>query len=184
MWTQDDDDEDTPVRRAPYVDGAWGRTANPNTADGELQNLAAFGDGLARLSGTRRTAARVVVWLILIGTVLTVVYGILGGTPLYLEQWDDNASRRANLLRLFADPALLRSIVGLGNGGSCYLLSVWRTPDDARRLLDSDWASAVHRRYGERYWGNEWTPESEFGNWDGLRLRGEQRRVPHGRSGT
>lgn len=78
MWTQDDDDEDAPVRRAPYVDGAWGRTANPNTADGELQNLAAFGDGLARLSGTRRSAAKVVVWLILIGTVLTVVYGILG----------------------------------------------------------------------------------------------------------
>lgn len=34
-----------------------------------------------------------------------VVYGILGGTPIYLEQWDARASRRANLLRLFADPA-------------------------------------------------------------------------------
>lgn len=30
-----------------------------------------------------------------------VVYGILGGTPLYLEQWDPRASRRLNLLRLF-----------------------------------------------------------------------------------
>jgi len=34
-----------------------------------------------------------------------VVYGILGGTPLYLDQWDVNESRRANLLRLFGDPA-------------------------------------------------------------------------------
>lgn len=34
-----------------------------------------------------------------------VVYGILGGTPLYLDQWDSAASRRANLLRLFGTPA-------------------------------------------------------------------------------
>lgn len=81
--------------------------------------------------------------------------------------------------RLFADPALLRSVVGLGSGGSCYLLSVWRTPQDAARMLDSDWAAGIHRRYGELYWANEWIPENEFGNWDGLRLRGDQRRVPH-----
>lgn len=62
----------------PYVDGAWGRTANPNTADGELQNLAAFGSGLARLSGPRRTAAKAVVWLLLLGVALTVIYGVLG----------------------------------------------------------------------------------------------------------
>lgn len=34
-----------------------------------------------------------------------VVYGILGGTPLYLDQWEPRASRRANLLRLFGTPA-------------------------------------------------------------------------------
>ncbi|MGK2851938.1 MAG: ATP-binding protein [Candidatus Limnocylindrales bacterium] len=34
-----------------------------------------------------------------------VVYGILGGTPLYLAQWDANESLRANLLRLFGHPA-------------------------------------------------------------------------------
>ncbi|CAN5753930.1 ATP-binding protein [soil metagenome] len=34
-----------------------------------------------------------------------VVYGILGGTPLYLGLWDPGASRRANLLRLFGSPA-------------------------------------------------------------------------------
>jgi hypothetical protein len=79
MWTQErDDDEDEPRPRAPYVDGAWGRTANPNTADGELQNLAAFGAGLARLTGPRRTAAKIVIWLILIGVALSIIYGIVG----------------------------------------------------------------------------------------------------------
>ena len=32
------------------------------------------------------------------------VYGILGGTPLYLEQWNQTISIRENLLELFADP--------------------------------------------------------------------------------
>ena len=59
MWTDEAYEDDEPVVRSPYVDGAWGRTANPNTVDGELQNLAAFGDGLARLSGPQRTAAKV-----------------------------------------------------------------------------------------------------------------------------
>lgn len=79
MWTTDrDDGDDEPQHPAPYVDGAWGRTANPNTVDGELQNLAAFGNGLARLSGPRRVAAKAVVWLLLLGVVLTVIYGVLG----------------------------------------------------------------------------------------------------------
>ena len=79
MWTQErDDDGEEPPGHAPYVDGAWGRTANPNTADGELQNLAAFSAGLVRLTGPRRTAAKVVVWLILIGTALTIIYGVFG----------------------------------------------------------------------------------------------------------
>ncbi len=75
---RDDDADEPPQRSAPYVDGAWGRTANPNTADGELQNLAAFGAGLTRLSGPRRTAAKVVVLLILIGTALAIGYGVVG----------------------------------------------------------------------------------------------------------
>jgi hypothetical protein len=80
VWTDehDVDDEDEPFRRSPYIDGAWGRTANPNTADGELQNLAAFGAGLARMTGPRRIAAKTVVWLILIGTALTIIYGAIG----------------------------------------------------------------------------------------------------------
>jgi hypothetical protein len=76
VWTDERDDEDEPVDSRPYVDGAWGRTANPNTVDGELQNLAAFGDGLVRLSGTRRLGAKVVVWLILIATTATVLVGV------------------------------------------------------------------------------------------------------------
>ena len=75
-----DDDGETgdPAWASPYIDGAWGRTANPNTVDGELQNLAAFGNGLVRLKGRRRTAAHLVVWLILIGLVASLVFGILG----------------------------------------------------------------------------------------------------------
>lgn len=34
-----------------------------------------------------------------------VVYGVLGGTPLYLKEWKQHQSRRQNLLRLFGDPA-------------------------------------------------------------------------------
>ena len=41
----DDGDAGDPAWASPYIDGAWGRTANPNTVDGELQNLAAFGSG-------------------------------------------------------------------------------------------------------------------------------------------
>ena len=73
-----DEPEDDPSWASPYVDGAWHRTANPNTVDGELQNLAAFGNGLVRLTGPKRTAAQVVVWLILISTSATIVYGIIG----------------------------------------------------------------------------------------------------------
>ena len=78
METDERWDEDEPENPARYVDGAWGRTANPNTADGELQNIAAFGSGLTRLSGPRRRAAKLVVWLILLGFSVTIVYGILG----------------------------------------------------------------------------------------------------------
>ena len=75
--TYDEDDDFPPPRAAPYVDGAWGRTANPNTADGELQNMAAFGAGLARLSGPRRTTAKVIVWLILLGFATAIIFGVV-----------------------------------------------------------------------------------------------------------
>jgi hypothetical protein len=74
----DDDEPVEPPWHAPGVDGAWLRTANPNTADGELQNIAAFSSGLARLSGPRRTAAKAVVWLVLIGICVTIAFGVVG----------------------------------------------------------------------------------------------------------
>jgi hypothetical protein len=74
---EDDDDGDDDPRR-PVPDGAWGRTANPNTVDGELQNLAAFTSGFARLDGPKRTAAKAVVWLILLGIAVVIGYGIVG----------------------------------------------------------------------------------------------------------
>jgi hypothetical protein len=70
--------DDEPARPSVYVDGAWGRTANPNTVDGELQNLAAFGSGFTRLSGPRRHAARIVVWLLLLPFLLGIAYGLAG----------------------------------------------------------------------------------------------------------
>lgn len=73
-----DDDPADPSWASPHVDGAWLRTANPNTVDGELQNLAAFGTGLTKLTGRRRTLARFVVWLILVGVGLTIIYGAIG----------------------------------------------------------------------------------------------------------
>ncbi len=78
MRAEELEDWDEPPWHNPYTDGAWGRTANPNTVDGELQNLAAFGSGLSRLSGRKRTVAKIVVWLLLIGTALTIIYGMLG----------------------------------------------------------------------------------------------------------
>jgi hypothetical protein len=72
------DDDEEPPRRGLEPDFAWGRTANPNTADGELQNLAAFGAGLSRLTGRRRQVVTLVVWLILLGFVLTAIFGALG----------------------------------------------------------------------------------------------------------
>ena len=68
---------DEPPWHRPGADGAWGRTANPNTADGELQNIAAFSSGLTRLTGPRRIAAQAVVWLILTGIVLAIVVSVV-----------------------------------------------------------------------------------------------------------
>jgi hypothetical protein len=75
----DEGSKEEPDRpRRPEPDFAWGRTANPNTADGELQNIAAFGAGLTRLSGPRRVAAVIVVCLVLAGFAVAAIYGIIG----------------------------------------------------------------------------------------------------------
>ncbi|TAM86442.1 MAG: hypothetical protein EPN43_10505 [Jatrophihabitans sp.] len=72
------DEPGDPSWASPIVDGAWLRSANPNTADGELQNIAAFGSGLTRLTGGRRTAARVIVWLILAGLAISAIVSAFG----------------------------------------------------------------------------------------------------------
>jgi hypothetical protein len=72
MW------EDDPPSPSHYVDGAWGRTANPNSVDGELQNIAAFGAGLTRLSGPRRSAVQLVVLLILLGFAVGIGMTVVG----------------------------------------------------------------------------------------------------------
>jgi hypothetical protein len=74
-WSEEDPDDEPD---GPVPDGAWGRTYNPNTVDGELQNLAAFTSGFSRLDGPKRTAAKVVVWLILLGIAVVIGYGIVG----------------------------------------------------------------------------------------------------------
>jgi hypothetical protein len=74
---QDEDEGEPQPDPRPYVDGAWGRTANPNTADGELQNIAAFSAGFGRLTGARRRSVQIVVWLILLGFALTILFGII-----------------------------------------------------------------------------------------------------------
>jgi AAA+ ATPase superfamily predicted ATPase len=35
----------------------------------------------------------------------SIAYGVLGGMPVYLDRWDDGVGHRANLRRLFGDPA-------------------------------------------------------------------------------
>jgi hypothetical protein len=68
-------DDDPPANRRPddFADFAWGRTANPNTADGELQNIAAFSAGIGRLTGSpdRRIAG-------VIGFAVGIILSIVG----------------------------------------------------------------------------------------------------------
>ncbi len=79
--------------------------------------------------------------------------------------------------RLRADHRVERVAVGVGRPGEAYLLAVGRAGHDGR-LLPDDWQHEARARWGDRLWAGEWLAESEFGSWDGLRLR---RRVPAGR---
>jgi hypothetical protein len=76
-WDPDRDVDEDDIARY-HEQFPWQRSANPNTADGELQNMAAFSSGFSRLSGPRRRAAQAVVWLILLGFAVVVFFGILG----------------------------------------------------------------------------------------------------------
>lgn len=80
--------------------------------------------------------------------------------------------------RLRADPAVLRAVIGVGRTGEVCLLALWREPDGADRLLASEELDAAGARWGDRLWAGVWLPESEFGTWDGLRLRTLRRPDP------
>lgn len=73
--------------------------------------------------------------------------------------------------RLRADPDMVRAVLGVGRLGECYLLAVWRDGDGGHDLVSSGQLTAPG------WWASEWLPESEFGHWEGLRLRRERRRI-------
>lgn len=81
------------------------------------------------------------------------------------------------LRRGLADqPALLRSVVGIGRPGEAYFLSVWADQEAADGFLTGQWAQEAARRWGAGFWAGAWLPENEFGHWDGMRVRRERRR--------
>jgi hypothetical protein len=80
--------------------------------------------------------------------------------------------------RLGTDPDTVRVVVGTARLGEVYLLAVWSRPGCAGLLLDSDWPRSAAARWGEGLWAAGWRPESEFGSWDGLRLRRLRHRRP------
>ncbi|MDE0804969.1 MAG: hypothetical protein OSA99_16815 [Acidimicrobiales bacterium] len=64
-----------------------------------------------------------------------------------------------------------RATVGVGRTGETYLLAVWRDGESAERFAGGSHVAALRQRWGDGVWTNVWTPENEFGSWDGLRLR-------------
>lgn len=69
---------------------------------------------------------------------------------------------------------LVGCAVGFGRRNEAYLLAVWRDRRRARAFLDGEWVAEAARRFGPRLWAADWHPESEFGHWDGRRLRRER----------
>lgn len=72
-----------------------------------------------------------------------------------------------------------RCAIGVGSFGEFYMLVVWKTRDGARSAMGSEHLQALcatAARLGGECWANEWRPENEFGNWDGVRLRRNRRR--------
>jgi hypothetical protein len=55
------------------------RPVNPNTPEGEIRGVAAFAAGIHRASPGRRAAAKVIVWLILIGMAVSILVAVTAG---------------------------------------------------------------------------------------------------------
>lgn len=71
-----------------------------------------------------------------------IAYGVLGGMPVYLDRWDDGVGHRANLRRLFGDPAS-----PLVEEGEFVLSSELPEGSGYFRILHA--IAASHRRYGK-----------------------------------
>lgn len=72
------------------------------------------------------------------------------------------------------DGRLVGCAVGVGRRDEAFLLAVWRDRAGAVELLESDRVSDARERFGDRFWASDWQPESEFGHWDGRRLRSDR----------
>lgn len=73
------------------------------------------------------------------------------------------------------DDRLVGCAVGVGRRDEAFLLGVWRDRTGAVELLEGDWVADARQRFGDRFWASDWQPESEFGHWDGRRLRSDPR---------
>lgn len=78
----DEDDVDPADAEADRRVLSWGSAANPNTVDGELQNMSAFASAAARATGWRRAAAQigalVALGLIALAIVATLIVSMRG----------------------------------------------------------------------------------------------------------
>jgi hypothetical protein len=79
----DDADPAERARRAADADAdrrvlGWGSSANPNTADGQIQAMNAFAAAAVNAKGWRRTVARIAAWvvLLLIAGYVLLVFGL------------------------------------------------------------------------------------------------------------
>lgn len=77
--------------------------------------------------------------------------------------------RLRELARSDSDTAI--ASLGLGTDGSACLLVVVPSPDGARRLRESEVHRRLQDRWGDRFWWSTWEADSEFGQWEGRRLR-------------
>jgi len=109
--------------------------------------------------------------------------GVTGATyrlrvpPWRLPSAIDDLRRLRGILA--SDPDSFAVSLGLGTGAALYLMLIAMSQEALDRLQ----AAAEHRRFiarwGDRAWWSTWQPESEFGQWQGHRLReGQLSRAP------
>jgi hypothetical protein len=53
------------------------RSANPNTPEGEIQNVSAFAAGIGGATPGRRLVAKAIVWLLLVGVALSILVAVV-----------------------------------------------------------------------------------------------------------